>query len=70
MIATLPDTEAVLTCAAEYRAIGCRWPVVASHLECDDDLLEELVNEAGDAFEKMVQWFADDREEARTRFVS
>jgi hypothetical protein len=60
---TSPDNaETVLHLIAEYRAIGCRWSIIAWRLEMPERDVRALVKEAGDEFGRRVEWFRRDRQ--------
>src|SRR5688500_18101255 len=56
-----PDTEFVLSCVAEFRAVGCRWSVIAWRMEMPIEELRALVRERRDEFHRRVRWIVRDR---------
>jgi hypothetical protein len=57
-----PDVEFVLSCVAEFRAVGCRWSVIAWRMEMPKEELRALVREHRDEFRRRVRWIVRDRQ--------
>ena len=54
--------ERLLAAIAEYRAVGCRWSIIAWRMEMTRDEVRALVNRDRKAFRRRVRWIIQDRQ--------